>query len=58
MAQRDNRLPFWVPACTPPYSGPPGRCPVQPGTPLGPDHVNVLLLLAMIGQLLEEQKLR
>jgi hypothetical protein len=28
-----------------PYSGPPGRCPVQPGTPLGPDQVNVLLLL-------------
>jgi hypothetical protein len=27
-----------------PYSGPPGRCPVQPGTPLGPDQVNVLLL--------------
>jgi hypothetical protein len=35
MAQRDNRLPFWVPDCTPPYSGPPGRCRVHPGTPRG-----------------------
>jgi hypothetical protein len=32
-------------ACTPPISGATRRCPVQPNTPLGPDQVNVLLLL-------------
>jgi hypothetical protein len=34
--------------CTTPYSGAKRRCPVQPSTPLGPDQVNVLLLLATI----------
>jgi hypothetical protein len=29
----------------PEFSGPTGRCPMQPNTPLGPDQVNVLLLL-------------
>jgi hypothetical protein len=28
-----------------PGTRPTGRCPVQPSTPLGPDQVNVLLLL-------------
>jgi hypothetical protein len=34
-----------VAGCTTPYSGATRRCPVQPSTPLGPDQVNVLLLL-------------
>jgi hypothetical protein len=37
MARRDNRHFL--------HRGPSGRCPVQPSTPLGPDQVNVLLLL-------------
>jgi hypothetical protein len=48
MTQRDNRLPLWVPVCTTPYSGATRRCPVQPSTPLGPDQVNVLLLLLLL----------
>jgi hypothetical protein len=28
----------------PEFSGPMGRCPMKPNTPLGPDQVNVLLL--------------
>jgi hypothetical protein len=31
-----------------PAAGPTGRCPVQPSTPLGPDQVNVLLLLLLL----------
>jgi hypothetical protein len=30
-----------------PAAGPPGRCPVQPSTPLGPDQVNALLLFSL-----------
>jgi hypothetical protein len=46
MAQRYNRLFEWVPDVHHPAAGPTGRCPVQPNPPLGPDQVNVLLLLA------------
>jgi hypothetical protein len=44
MAQRDNRHSFGY-FCTTPRGGPTVRCPVQSSTPLGPDQVNVLLLL-------------
>jgi hypothetical protein len=47
MAQRDNRHSVWVLDMHRTAAGPPGRCPVQPSTPLGPDQVNVLLLLAL-----------
>jgi hypothetical protein len=48
MAQQDNRLSEWVLDMHHPAAGPMGRCPVQPSTPLGPDQVNVLLLLLSI----------
>jgi hypothetical protein len=47
MAQRDNRLPFWVLGMHHPAGGPTRRCLVQPSTPLGPDQVNVSLLLRL-----------
>jgi hypothetical protein len=41
MAQRDNRrLDMHQSA-----AGPPGRCPVQSSTPLGPDQVNVIIII-------------
>jgi hypothetical protein len=30
-----------------PAAGPPGRCPVQPSTPLGPDQVNVIIIIIL-----------
>jgi hypothetical protein len=45
MAQRDNRLSIWVIGMHHPAAGATRRCPVQSSTPLGPDQVNVLLLL-------------
>jgi hypothetical protein len=41
MAQRDNRRIWRVPT----RSRPKGRCPVQPSTPLGPDQVNVIIII-------------
>jgi hypothetical protein len=49
MAQRDNRHFVWVLGMHHRAAGPPGRCPVQPSTPPGPDQVNVLLLLFIAG---------
>jgi hypothetical protein len=46
MAQRDNRrIDLHQTA-----AGPTGRSPVQSSTPLGPDQVNVLLLLGPEGR--------
>jgi hypothetical protein len=45
MAQRDNRHTEWVLGTYHLAGGATRRCPVQPSTPLGPDQVNVLLLL-------------
>jgi hypothetical protein len=45
MAQRDNRHNEWVLGMHHPAGGPPGRCPVQPSTPMGPDQVNVYLFI-------------
>jgi hypothetical protein len=45
MAQRDNRHNEWVLGMHHSAGGPPGRCPVQPSTPLGPDQVNVYLCI-------------
>jgi hypothetical protein len=45
MAQRDNRHSEWVLDMHHPAAGPPGRCQVQPSTPLGPDQVNVFIYL-------------
>jgi hypothetical protein len=28
-------------------AGPPGRCPVRPSTPLGPDQVNVIIIITL-----------
>jgi hypothetical protein len=50
MAQRDNCLNEWVLGMHPRAAGPTGRCPVQPSTPLGPDQVNVLLLLLLLAE--------
>jgi uncharacterized membrane protein len=44
MAQRDNGHFLRYLAGPSATSGPTGRCPMKPNTPLGPDQVNVLLL--------------
>jgi hypothetical protein len=51
MAQRDNSHFDWVLGMHPSPAGPPGRCPVQPSTPLGPDQVNVIIIIIIIRQL-------
>jgi hypothetical protein len=41
MAQRDNRRIDMHQSA----AGPTGRCPVQSSTPLGPDQVNVIIII-------------
>jgi hypothetical protein len=52
MAQRDNRRILGLDMHHP-AAGPPGRCPVQPSTPLGPDQVNVIIIITVDIQICE-----